>query len=148
MGHCSLVVVGTRRVGTESSQHINSVLNENRNMIDSFAVINTELSSLAFNLKAAEEERLKHVQVQQRVVDYTLSMMLTKRQTSPCRPKHRFKNHSKLPEPKLLQPGLLLQQPKKPGVLLKPWLLPSRILHRWPHLVHRYRPVCWNRPGR
>ena len=49
--------------GLESSQHINSVLKENRNMIDSFAVINTELSSLAFNLKAAEEERLKHVEV-------------------------------------------------------------------------------------
>ena len=36
-------------------------------MIDSFAVISTELSTLALNLKALEEERLKQAQVGQAI---------------------------------------------------------------------------------
>ncbi len=43
------------------------MLKENRNMIDSFAVISTELSTLALNLKALEEERLKQAQVGQAI---------------------------------------------------------------------------------
>ncbi|PSN37212.1 hypothetical protein C0J52_12781, partial [Blattella germanica] len=43
--------------GEERSKQVTLVLNENREMLDSFTVISLELSTLAKNLKAAEEER-------------------------------------------------------------------------------------------
>lgn len=55
------------RLGLESSQHIQSVLNDGRNMMDSFGVIKTELSTLAVNLKAVDEERNKQAQTQMQV---------------------------------------------------------------------------------
>jgi hypothetical protein len=45
------------------------VLNENREMMDSFTVISLELSTLAKNLKAAEEQRER-----QKKVCYTYTM--------------------------------------------------------------------------
>jgi len=39
------------------------VLNENREMMDSFTVISLELSTLAKNLKAAEEQRERQKKV-------------------------------------------------------------------------------------
>jgi hypothetical protein len=39
------------------------VLNENREMMDSFTVISLELSTLAKNLKAAEEQRQRQKKV-------------------------------------------------------------------------------------
>ena len=55
------------RLGLESSQHIQSVLNDGRNMMDSFGVIKTELSTLAVSLKAVDEERNKQAQTQMQV---------------------------------------------------------------------------------
>lgn len=46
-----------------SAEHIQPVLKENRNLLDSFGVMNTQLSTLAVNLRAAEEERVKQAQV-------------------------------------------------------------------------------------
>lgn len=50
--------------GHESSDRIQPVLQENRNMLDSFSVMNAELTTLATNLKAAED-RFKQAEVNQ-----------------------------------------------------------------------------------
>ena len=47
----------------ESSNRIQPVLKENQSMRDSFSVMNTELATLAMNLKAAEEDRFKQAEV-------------------------------------------------------------------------------------
>ncbi|KAI9552427.1 hypothetical protein GHT06_022793 [Daphnia sinensis] len=47
----------------ESSDRIQPVLQENRNMLDSFSVMNAELTTLATNLKAAED-RFKQAEAQ------------------------------------------------------------------------------------
>ncbi|KAK4037071.1 hypothetical protein OUZ56_029111 [Daphnia magna] len=49
--------------GHESSDRIQPVLQENRNMLDSFSVMNAELTTLATNLKAAED-RFKQAETQ------------------------------------------------------------------------------------
>lgn len=46
-----------------SSDHVQPVLKENQNMLDSFSVMNTELSTLAINLKTAQEDRFKQAEV-------------------------------------------------------------------------------------
>jgi len=49
--------------GEERSKQVTLVLNENREMMDSFTVISLELSTLAKNLKAAEEQRERQKKV-------------------------------------------------------------------------------------
>lgn len=49
--------------GQESSNRIQPVLKENQSMRDSFSVMNSELATLALNLKAAEEDRFKQAEV-------------------------------------------------------------------------------------
>lgn len=39
------------------------MVTENKNMMDSFAAINVELSNLANNLRAVEEDRFKQAEV-------------------------------------------------------------------------------------
>lgn len=53
-------------IGEERSKQVTLVLNENREMMDSFTVISLELSTLAKNLQSAEEQRK-----QQKEVSYT-----------------------------------------------------------------------------
>jgi hypothetical protein len=49
--------------GEERSKQVTLVLNENREMMDSFTVISLELSTLAKNLRAAEEQRERQKKV-------------------------------------------------------------------------------------
>lgn len=49
--------------GEEHSKQVTLVLNENREMMDSFTVISLELSTLAKNLKAAEDQRERQKKV-------------------------------------------------------------------------------------
>ena len=49
--------------GKESQEHIQAVVKEKKSMMESFAVINTELETLAINLKTVEDDRLKQAQV-------------------------------------------------------------------------------------
>ncbi|KAJ4429612.1 hypothetical protein ANN_21798 [Periplaneta americana] len=53
--------------GEERSKQVTLVLNENKEMMDSFTVISLELSTLAKNLKAAEEERERQKKEQEEV---------------------------------------------------------------------------------
>ncbi|PNF38127.1 hypothetical protein B7P43_G14605, partial [Cryptotermes secundus] len=53
--------------GEEQSKQVTLVLNENREMMDSFTVISLELSTLAKNLKAAEEQREQQKKEQEEV---------------------------------------------------------------------------------
>ena len=50
--------------GPESSERIRPVMKEKEGMLDSFSTVNTELSTLAVNLKAAEEDRFKQAETQ------------------------------------------------------------------------------------
>ena len=50
--------------GPESSERIRPVMKEKEGMLDSFSTVNAELSTLAVNLKAAEEDRFKQAETQ------------------------------------------------------------------------------------
>lgn len=47
-----------RYLGNEKSKKMGDVLQENKEMLDSFTIISDELSTLAKNLRASEEQKL------------------------------------------------------------------------------------------
>lgn len=50
-------------LGEERSRQVTSVLTENHEMLESFSIINIELTTLARNLKTAENDRERQKQV-------------------------------------------------------------------------------------